>query len=77
MIVPNVANAIGAAVRVAGALVGGEKVMAPLPEVGARRLVCGACPENEVSSGQCRACTCLIRLKTLLKTETCPQGRWN
>jgi hypothetical protein len=77
VILPNIANAVGAATRVIGALANGEKVMASLPTVGARRLICGSCKENDVDSGQCRACTCLIRLKTLLKTETCPQGRWN
>lgn len=35
---------------------------------------CGGCPQQV--SGQCRLCTCVVKLKVLMATETCPAGRW-
>jgi hypothetical protein len=42
--------------------------------VEARRDLCNECPQAR--AGRCRECGCIIRLKTKLKTEACPIGKW-
>jgi hypothetical protein len=39
-----------------------------------RLSICQDCRYRE--GIQCSRCECLIRLKTMLKTETCPEGKW-
>ena len=46
------------------------------PEQERRRRICEACPLFLAHSRQCSACTCLVDVKTLLKSEECPKGKW-
>ena len=41
-----------------------------------RRAICATCPHIRAAGLQCGVCLCLIRLKTKLKTEECPIGKW-
>jgi hypothetical protein len=41
----------------------------------ARLSICHACPYHE--DGQCTVCTCFVRMKVMLSTETCPKKLWN
>lgn len=46
------------------------------PEVKGRRLkICSTCPQK-TTLNRCRACGCFLGLKTSLKTEKCPIGKW-
>jgi hypothetical protein len=48
--------------------------------IAARRVICRGCPESVTSLGgvlaTCRICGCALALKTTLKGESCPQGKW-
>lgn len=52
----------------------GVPVFAPEDIVGARRRICRPCCFNV--AGDCRVCTCVIRAKTLLSAESCPEDKW-
>ncbi|WP_345702350.1 DUF6171 family protein [Leptospira yasudae] len=43
-----------------------------------RLFVCLSCPllMKRFLSEQCSVCYCFVRLKTKLKSESCPIGRW-
>lgn len=75
MIAPDLNNAASAVARVAKAVAAGDSVLVSKASLDARRAVCGSCERN--LGGQCAECTCFIKLKTLLKTETCPLSKWN
>jgi hypothetical protein len=84
-----VGNASHAAWRTAGAIVGGEPVLAA-PEVqDARLAVCrdgvgltpdqiadGHCDRWRPSDARCSQCGCYTTLKRRLATERCPLSRW-
>lgn len=52
----------------------GLPVIAPPRIVDHRLKICQRCRFKD--GGFCRKCTCLIEVKTLLASESCPDGRW-
>lgn len=74
MIKPDLNKAKEAMNRVADAVASGEPVMRELPDIYRIRDICGGCDKNY--RGQCSECTCFIKLKSMLKTEQCPLGKW-
>ena len=69
-----VPNAFKAAKRFIQALFSQNPVIATGDVIDSRDALCAPCVYN--ASGQCTHCTCLISLKTLMATESCPIGRW-
>jgi hypothetical protein len=50
-------------------------------EVSARRTICRECDKAEpclraIEKCKCSECGCLLRIKTSLKSEKCPIGKW-
>jgi len=80
---PNLKNAAKSACRVIKAVVKGDPLLLDEASVKQRLEACEGkpgekppCPEFDASARQCRACTCLIDLKSQLATEKCPLHRW-
>jgi hypothetical protein len=66
-------NAVQAAARVARvAAVEDPRVEKTLQKK--RLCICQDC--GYMQGYQCSRCECFIRLKTMLKTEKCPEGKW-
>jgi hypothetical protein len=42
-----------------------------------RKAICEACPTDQYTSGQCRACSCIVAAKSLDRREFCPHGHWS
>ena len=40
-----------------------------------RAVICATCP-NKTILNRCKKCGCFVALKTKLKTEKCPEGKW-
>lgn len=38
--------------------------------------ICRACPRLFKPTLQCKECGCFMRVKTRLKSSTCPIGKW-
>lgn len=51
-----------------------KPVIAPKIIVAYRRSKCEPCKFRD--HGQCRLCSCFIEVKTLMASESCPDGRW-
>lgn len=72
-------NALKAAGRVAGALIGGQRVLVSDAERDRRLAICAACShyaaQGNAGLGRCRLCGC-TRKKASFATERCPDGRW-
>lgn len=67
-------NALKAAARAVRACFSPDPVLAT-PEVQSIREVrCLNCPHHV--EGQCSLCTCVVSMKTIFATESCPAGRW-
>lgn len=41
-----------------------------------RQNICNSCPFFENSSSRCTKCGCYLAVKTYLKAEHCPIGKW-
>ena len=41
-----------------------------------RRAVCKRCPDYFSIAGLCKVCGCNVKLKSKLKTQFCPTGKW-
>jgi hypothetical protein len=65
-----VAAAAAAAVRFA---LGGMRVLGPA-EQQARMAACDGCPWRR--GDECRACGCVLSIKSWMPAEHCPHGRW-
>ena len=52
----------------------GDIVILPPHMIDIRLEACSMCYRNY--DGQCLECACFISIKSLLKTEKCPIGRW-
>jgi len=39
--------------------------------------VCRRCVEYNATLYQCRECGCFLKIKSLLKNQKCPKGKWN
>jgi len=46
----------------------------PLHEI--RLEICLSCPAFFAPTSQCKECGCFLRVKTRIKTEMCPIGKW-
>jgi hypothetical protein len=66
------ANLLGAAAR----FVGSGCATVDQAEFDRRRAVCSACPNLDAESDRCRVCACFLAVKPWMKTERCPEGRW-
>ena len=75
-VIPNPFKAIAAAWRVAVALILRRPTIADELTRNIRDEKCRGCPRYEAAFEQCRECGCFIKLKTLLRTEKCPLGKW-
>lgn len=71
-----VANATGAAFRVARAAMKGEIVRASASEIDRRLAICKTCEHFVDNPMKCRKCGCFLNLKTRLETEHCPIAKW-
>jgi len=69
-------NAIRAALRAGIFAAKNKKILVDAATERRRLEVCAICPELEISSMQCKSCTCFIRGKVNLASESCPLKRW-
>jgi uncharacterized Fe-S cluster-containing MiaB family protein len=67
-------NALKAAARAVKTLFSKDPVLATPGIQMIREMRCQGC--NHELDGQCTLCTCVVSLKTMLATESCPIGRW-
>lgn len=69
------ARAARAAVAESAAILSGAP---PVPEEeSARRLaICESCPEFRPADRRCAKCGCYMALKTRLRSQHCPAGKW-
>lgn len=49
-------------------------------EIARRLRVCADCPKFDAAAyagaGECKVCGCNMEIKTIMKTENCPEGKW-
>jgi hypothetical protein len=76
-------NLAGAGKRVVEAMVTpGQRVRAPEAVIAKRQEICRICPEKRPQEpvfgkkDRCRACGCVLSVKTATATEACPFGKW-
>lgn len=69
-----VKNAVTAGARVVSAVVQGKQVLVDEGTFGRRRHICETCPHNK--KNRCELCGCFTLGKARLKTESCPDHRW-
>ena len=67
-------NALKAAVRAVRTFFSPDPVLATPAVQSVREVRCLNCGWH--SEGQCTHCTCVVSLKTMFATESCPAGRW-
>ncbi len=67
------AKAWAAMTAVARFALGGLRVL-PVEDQQARAAVCEGCPYRR--DDQCRACGCVLSIKTWMPAEHCPHGLW-
>ena len=71
----SIPNLFAAVRRAARSLFVREAMTLATPEVERERYErCYGCTYR--LANQCRLCTCVVKLKVLVATETCPAGRW-
>jgi hypothetical protein len=86
-VIPNPRQVVKGVIGLGKVVIGADRVTDGI--VKTRRDICRNCPEstkderlkNHISKGltafsQCKLCTCFIKSKTILTTETCPLGKW-
>lgn len=71
-----VANAVKAAARNARAAAAGTQMMVGSEEAGRRLAICQGCPAFRAVDKRCGKCGCVLKWKTWLKAERCPDARW-
>jgi hypothetical protein len=71
-----VPNALAALARAIKAVVSKAPVIVEMQVADIREARCGVCPHHR--NGQCELCTCVVSMKVLLATESCPDNppRW-
>ena len=48
------------------------------PEISKKRMeICKQCPNYVKFTGQCKKCGCIMRIKTKLHGQECPENRWD
>lgn len=49
-------------------------------EIARRLRICSDCTNFDVASysgaGECKVCGCNMEIKTVMATESCPEGKW-
>lgn len=74
-----VKSVVSAGIAAVADLVVNGEADAPETLIRERRAICKACKPfyRETSMGpDCAACSCKIRIKTTLLSQSCPDGRW-
>jgi hypothetical protein len=51
-----------------------EEAEKPFHEI--RLNICKACPRLFKPTMQCKECGCFMRIKTRMKSQSCPIGKW-
>lgn len=69
-------SALSALWRVVKALFSRKKVFVAEEVMRKRMSACYQCPDFDSEGEQCKICSCFVRLKAELATETCPKRRW-
>ena len=69
----NVKTFAKATVDEARAAIRGDEPV-PAAEVSRRLGLCRSC--QNLDSGICRVCSCIVEIKARYRTQSCPQGRW-
>ena len=62
--------------RIIWASILGLPVIAPEDLMVKRLRRCQACPKFDEDFGQCKECSCFVKVKVMLTTEGCPRGFW-
>jgi hypothetical protein len=74
MIPPNPVSFVKAMTRAAKLALMGEAVFVSGAVAKYREVICWGCVFQ--SKGQCAKCTCFVALKVLIRSESCPVGKW-
>lgn len=69
-------NAIRAALRAGIFAAKGKKLLVDSYTENTRLKVCASCPSLDIRSMQCKTCTCFVRSKVNLASESCPEKKW-
>ena len=69
-------NAIRAALRAGIFAAKGKKLLVDSVTENTRLKICASCLSLEISSMQCKTCTCFVRSKVNLASESCPEKKW-
>ena len=77
MTFPNPLSLLRALARAARAALSGRTVMVTAKQQNRRLAICERCPRFDPLGRQCEACGCFVGLKTVFKTEACPERRWH
>lgn len=77
MTIPNPFDFLRAMLRAGRAAAHGKSVLVTERQQSRRLRICAACPFYDGRVHQCNKCGCFVDLKTLLRTESCPVGRWS
>ena len=76
IMIPNPAEAYRAGRRVVSAWWNYDPILVVQKTAEGRRAKCFGCGEYDPLTGQCRACSCFVLIKSLAATEDCPKGYW-
>lgn len=51
----------------------------PISYIEKRRNICNSCEHKKIIIGAkfCNSCGCAIWGKTMIKSQSCPEGKWN
>ncbi len=69
-------NAGSSLLRNSISVVQGNDLRLSKEEAERRQNICNSCPFFEKSSSRCGKCGCYLAVKTYLKAEHCPVGKW-
>lgn len=69
-------NVLGSLGRTAKSAVRGEQVKVSAEDAETRLTICRACPYFRHTDERCSKCGCYMAVKTYLKAEKCPIGKW-
>lgn len=77
---PSLASQLGTAASAgldaASAIAHGESPFVQSPEQNARETICRGCDRFDPRWNKCLECKCFLAIKTWLKAQSCPIGKW-
>jgi hypothetical protein len=77
---PTLIEKAGSAIVAAGTAIkqaiAGDSPFVSQPEQTRRIAICGGCSKYDQKWERCTACSCFVNLKTILKSQSCPVGKW-